>query len=389
MIVRNHAYILGNFRVKKMVTIHDFIQLLDNSHRMFRKVNDIDIAKTAVLCLSCDAEAAAAYYQKKYGSKPDIYLLDGEEGRGKKLAQHTKEYLDKYKLLYVAPHAQPWQEFTRGCQLMQKIGIFTFDINSDFDQNFPWINSAHIKNDWFLQQLEKVSLLYNALADDESKKVFLGALKARLVQDMGYYALSTFPCYHHPKVKIKPGDVVIDAGIGGYIQPTIDFSNIVGTNGKVIGFELDPKYYENAKNNLGQYNNITLHNIGLWKESGEVKFYSSPYDDSRIQENNPNIQTAAKVTDLDSWLEEHHLSCDFIKMDIEGAELSALQGAVQTLAKFRPNLSICLYHHPTTQLVTIFDFLYTLDLGYSFYMAQHLPYICDTVLYATARHEQL
>ena len=35
---------------------------------------------------------------------------------------------------------------------------------------------------------------------------------------------------------------------------------------------------------------------------------------------------------------------DFIKLDIEGAEMNALKGAVQTIRRFKPKLAVALYH---------------------------------------------
>jgi Methyltransferase FkbM domain len=53
------------------------------------------------------------------------------------------------------------------------------------------------------------------------------------------------------------------------------------------------------------------------------------------------VQTVA----LDDYVSKLQLDrVDFIKMDIEGAELKALQGARHTIAHFQPKLAICLYH---------------------------------------------
>jgi FkbM family methyltransferase len=43
--------------------------------------------------------------------------------------------------------------------------------------------------------------------------------------------------------------------------------------------------------------------------------------------------------------------CDLIKMDIEGAEPGALQGARRTIQRFRPRLSLASYHRPSDTYV--------------------------------------
>ena len=52
------------------------------------------------------------------------------------------------------------------------------------------------------------------------------------------------------------------------------------------------------------------------------------------------------LTTVDNIVRELHLSrVDFIKMDIEGAEVRALHGAKETLQRFRPRLSIATEHN--------------------------------------------
>ena len=73
---------------------------------------------------------------------------------------------------------------------------------------------------------------------------------------------------------------------------------------------------------------------------------------------------------------------NFIKMDIEGAELQALQGAINTLKKYRPKLAISIYHRAPTDYFEIPEFLLSLDLGYQFYIRHYTIHAEETILYA-------
>jgi len=74
---------------------------------------------------------------------------------------------------------------------------------------------------------------------------------------------------------------------------------------------------------------------------------------------------------------------NLLKMDIEGAELAALQGARATLRSHRPGLAISVYHEPD-DFLEIPLWLSALDIGYRFYMRGHHQSGYGLVLYALA-----
>ena len=89
------------------------------------------------------------------------------------------------------------------------------------------------------------------------------------------------------------------------------------------------------------------------------------------------------VTALDDVLHGH--AVDFIKLDVEGAELQALRGAHKLIQRSRPVLALSLYHCPQD--------LWELPLAcadlcedYRFHVRQHYFNSFDSVLYAVPRH---
>ena len=74
-------------------------------------------------------------------------------------------------------------------------------------------------------------------------------------------------------------------------------------------------------------------------------------------------------------------SVDFIKMDIEGAESEALEGAKQTIRAFHPKLAISVYHK-LDDFWTIPKYIDQLGMGYRFYLRHFTIHREETVLFA-------
>jgi hypothetical protein len=73
---------------------------------------------------------------------------------------------------------------------------------------------------------------------------------------------------------------------------------------------------------------------------------------------------------------------DFIKMDIEGGELSALLGAAQTIKRFHPTLAISGYHK-VEDMIMLPALIRGLDPGYRLYLEHYTIHQEETVIFAT------
>ena len=99
---------------------------------------------------------------------------------------------------------------------------------------------------------------------------------------------------------------------------------------------------------------------------------------------NPKSREAKQVETLtiDDLVAQKQLSrLDFIKMDIEGAELEALKGAEDSIRRYRPKLAISVYHH-LPDFWEISQWIDGLGLGYCFYLRHFTIHAEETVLFA-------
>lgn len=147
----------------------------------------------------------------------------------------------------------------------------------------------------------------------------------------------------------EPGMTVVDAG-GCYGEFALYASKCVGLAGRVLMFEPDPANIAVAEKTFamnGSPANLQVVPAGLWKSEGKLRFgagqeaVSAVVTDAADHGNSIEID----VHSLPSLVKQFELKrLDFVKMDIEGAELEVLSRVKDLPTGLRPRYSIASYH---------------------------------------------
>lgn len=197
--------------------------------------------------------------------------------------------------------------------------------------------------------------------------------------------------YANSQVQVAPGDWVLDCG-ACWGDTSLWFADQAGPSARVFAFEFIPSsldiFYANLAMNPELSERIKLVTHPVAESSGKTircqdNGAASTFKINQIENPNASYVEATTVS-IDDWVKTRQLEkVDFIKMDIEGAELDALHGAIQTLKRFRPRLAIALYHRPE-DVYQIPDFLVSLNLSYRYYLKHPTAEGFETVLLARA-----
>lgn len=147
----------------------------------------------------------------------------------------------------------------------------------------------------------------------------------QLVQDIGGYNLH----YH-----LQHGSIVIDVGAYTGIY-TIYAALQIGPKGRVIAFEPDPYNRMMLKRNirLNGLGNVICSNKGLYNREAVLAFDVQGFGSHVVEGDNARKSVnRIRVTTLDAELARLRIPrVDFVKMDVEGSELEALQGCIRTI----------------------------------------------------------
>jgi FkbM family methyltransferase len=138
---------------------------------------------------------------------------------------------------------------------------------------------------------------------------------------------------------LSEGATFIDIGanVGFYSVIALDR---VGPSGKVYSFEIDPRPLRCLRRTIAEfgYSNIHVTEAAVSDIDGGLSFEPKvEHGHNRINRSGTGRKVAS--VKLDTWATAHNLTrVDVIKIDVEGAEKFVLEGARETIARFKPLL---------------------------------------------------
>ena len=156
--------------------------------------------------------------------------------------------------------------------------------------------------------------------------------------------------YRAFKAVVHPGSIVFDVGAnaGAY---TVLFAQWVGPAGHVYAFEPDGRAFE------GLAAHLRLNGVAEWTTASSAAMLDRPGSASFVVSDTPGGSRVAldleidagrrvETVTIDGVCRERGVVPEVIKIDVEGAELSVLRGARETIATAGDRLTLFVEMHP-------------------------------------------
>ena len=230
-------------------------------------------------------------------------------------------------------------EFDRD-RVIETLGYKFIDFDRKEYRHTLWDDFSNIVLTDYYNQGELLRLLAPELPPDFTPST---------QSDFLFYLIGEGP-YQYGDVRIKPDDVVIDAGANMGV-----FSLFAAKRGAFVhAFEPQRSCYDVLKSHISMNSfgeSIVPWELALAEKRGVVEFSSlegtldsgATMIQSRVRENRSSF--TVNCISLDEWASENGIGkIDLIKADIEGAERLLLKGACNTLREQKPKLCLCTYH---------------------------------------------
>ncbi len=288
-------------------------------------------------------------------------FVRGQLFHGKKvlsLSQAEEKYGEFIILTTFAVHDEKTLEFLK--ELSKKHRLYSPTV--------PIAGKGLFTLDYIAKNEERFDRAYSLLADEKSKKTFLDVLNFKVSGKPEYL----FACrsekdeVYRNILKLSKKESIVDLGAydGDTIREFLHFTG--GEYRRIFAFEPDEKNFKKLAKKTEGMSALSLFNLGAWDKKETLHFEKKAGRSSHKSETGVPIN----FDSVDNVITE---PVSFIKMDIEGAEKKALDGAKETIKKYKPKLYVCAYHR-NEDFFALPEKILSLNPDYNIFLRHH-PYI--------------
>lgn len=302
--------------------------------------------------------------------KKQIRKIFTEFLKDKNFSKYDKEIFNRFKILINAAYYTYKDDFFNYLNANLKE---LNDVTSNLEEKSKDVIRKILKDAEFYKHHNLVKVYEQIFKEEDKLNLFFE--KTRSFQQFKlpatFYESSVFE-HHHGLIYVPKGEKVKLKG-----RDFIDCGGFIGDSALIFETYYYPRMIFTFEPDLENYNfifeTIRLNNLkkvvpvqlGVGSKQCTLKFIQLG-SSSRLSEKG---DCEIEVTTIDDFVKERDLNVGLIKMDIEGGELEALNGARTTIETFKPVLLIAIYHN-AKQFINVIKYVQNLNLGYKIIIRQ-------------------
>lgn len=231
--------------------------------------------------------------------------------------------------------------------------------------------------EYFLENKEKFERVYESLADEKSRKTYENVINFKISGKIEYLNECTADKdeVYNSILKLSENEVYID--LGAYNGDTaLEFAAAANNRYRhIYAFEPNPKNYKKLCRNTETLHDVTAFNAAAWKEDTVLRFTKN---EGRMSRNSASGEVEIPALSSDNAVKGQ---ATLIKLDVEGAEAEAIEGARRHISGGAS--VVCALYHRNEDLFAIPLKLLEINPGFKLYV-RHQLYIpaWETNLYA-------
>ncbi len=242
---------------------------------------------------------------------------------------------------------------------------------------------------YYQRRKKEINNAFNLLQDDLSKEIYCQILDVYVTRRIKPINSRSFDEQYIPcDISLTKGHTsMINCGsfdgdtIKRLIKQGIKFQTIVCIEPNIKNFMALSNWIKKEKaKNPNFAKNVILLPVCIGNKTEYLNIYDAGSNSNINKKTGTTIKALCVALDQIVELEE----ITFINMDIEGAEIQALDGCKNLIKKYEPDLAISVYHEPS-QLWEVLLKIKKYSDNYQFFLRNYTGRVAETVLYATMK----